>query len=57
MLVLHLGLKLLFPSEGELLYFALRIVRYALVGLTTGHFFNEGDFSSPMRAKVVLRQA
>jgi len=30
---LYLGLKFVFPGEGEPLYFALRVVRYALVGL------------------------
>ena len=33
LLVLYLGLKLVFPGEGEPLYVAMRIVRYALVGL------------------------
>jgi len=36
LLVLYLGLKLLFPGEGEPLYFVLRVVRYALVGLWAG---------------------
>jgi len=36
LLVLYLGLKLLFPGEGEPLYFILRVVRYALVGLWAG---------------------
>jgi len=36
LLVLYLGLKLLFPAEGEPLYFILRVVRYALVGLWAG---------------------
>lgn len=30
---LYLGLKFVFPGEGEPLYFAMRVVRYALVGL------------------------
>ena len=36
LLVLYLGLKLVFPGEGEPLYFVLRVVRYALVGLWAG---------------------
>ena len=36
LLVLYFGLKLVFPSEGEPLYFLLRVVRYALVGLWAG---------------------
>ena len=36
LLVLYLGLKMLFPAEGEPLYFILRVVRYALVGLWAG---------------------
>jgi membrane-associated phospholipid phosphatase len=36
LLALYFGLKLAFPAEGEPLYFALRIVRYALVGLWAG---------------------
>jgi len=34
--VLYLGLKLVFPAEGEPLYFATRVVRYVLVGLWVG---------------------
>jgi membrane-associated phospholipid phosphatase len=34
--ILYLGLSLLFPSEGEPLYFVLRVVRYALIGLWAG---------------------
>jgi hypothetical protein len=33
LLAIYLGLKLVFPAEGEPLYLALRAVRYALVGL------------------------
>jgi len=33
LLILYLGLKLVFPAEGEPLYFVMRVVRYALVGL------------------------
>ena len=33
MLALYLGLRLVFPVEGEPLYFAMRAVRYGLVGL------------------------
>lgn len=33
---LRYGLKALFPGEGEPLYFALRFVRYAVLGLWTG---------------------
>jgi len=36
LLVIYLGLKLLFPGEGEPLYFAARVARYALVGLWVG---------------------
>jgi membrane-associated phospholipid phosphatase len=36
LLVFYFGLKLVFPAEGEPLYFALRIVRYVLVGLWAG---------------------
>jgi hypothetical protein len=36
LLVLYFGLKLAFPGEGEPLYFVLRVVRYALVGLWAG---------------------
>lgn len=35
LLILYLGLKLVFPAEGEPLYFIMRTVRYALVGLWT----------------------
>ncbi|MEA3339063.1 MAG: phosphatase PAP2 family protein [Chloroflexota bacterium] len=34
--VLYFGLSAVFPHEGEPLYFALRFVRYALVGLWAG---------------------
>jgi len=34
--VLYFGLSAVFPGEGEPLYFALRFVRYALVGLWAG---------------------
>jgi membrane-associated phospholipid phosphatase len=34
--VFYVGLKLVFPAEGEPLYFLLRVVRYALVGLWAG---------------------
>jgi hypothetical protein len=30
---LYVGLKMVFPAEGEPLYFAMRTARYALVGL------------------------
>jgi len=30
---IYLGLKFIFPGEGESLYFVMRVVRYALVGL------------------------
>ena len=33
LLVLYLGLKVVFPAEGEPLYFVMRTVRYGLVGL------------------------
>ncbi len=33
LLALYLGFKLTFPGEGEPLYFVMRVVRYALVGL------------------------
>jgi membrane-associated phospholipid phosphatase len=36
LLVLYFGLKLVFPGEGEPLYFVLRVARYALVGLWAG---------------------
>jgi len=36
LLALYLGLKLVFPGQDEPLYFATRIVRYALVGLWVG---------------------
>ena len=36
LLVIYFGLKLVFPGQGEPLYFALRVVRYALVGLWAG---------------------
>jgi membrane-associated phospholipid phosphatase len=36
LLALYFGLKLAFPGEGEPLYFALRVVRYAVVGLWAG---------------------
>jgi membrane-associated phospholipid phosphatase len=36
LLVLYFGLKLVFPGEGEPLYFAMRAARYALVGLWAG---------------------
>jgi membrane-associated phospholipid phosphatase len=35
-LALYLGLKVLFPDEGEKLYLLLRFVRYALLGLWIG---------------------
>ena len=31
--VFYFGLKVVFPGEGEPLYVAMRVVRYALVGL------------------------
>lgn len=33
LLVLYVGLKLVFPAEGEPLYLVMRVVRYALMGL------------------------
>ena len=36
LLVLYVGLTLVFPAEGESLYFVMRVVRYALVGLWAG---------------------
>ncbi|HET90850.1 MAG TPA: phosphatase PAP2 family protein [Chloroflexi bacterium] len=36
LIVIYLGLSALFPSQGEPFYFALRVVRYALVGLWAG---------------------
>jgi len=30
---IYLGLKFVFPGEGEPLYFVMRVVRYVLVGL------------------------
>lgn len=36
LLALYFGLKLVFPAEGEPLYFVMRVVRYALVGLWAG---------------------
>jgi membrane-associated phospholipid phosphatase len=36
LLVVYLGLKFAFPGEGEPLYFAMRVVRYVLVGLWAG---------------------
>ncbi len=36
LLILYFGLKFVFPGEGEPLYFVLRVVRYALVGLWAG---------------------
>ncbi|MBU0704777.1 MAG: phosphatase PAP2 family protein [Chloroflexi bacterium] len=36
LLALYLGLKLLFPGEGEAFYAVMRFVRYALVGLWAG---------------------
>jgi membrane-associated phospholipid phosphatase len=36
MLSLYLGLKSLFPAEGENLYLVLRFVRYSLIGLWVG---------------------
>jgi membrane-associated phospholipid phosphatase len=36
LLVLYVGLTLVFPAEGASLYFVMRVVRYALVGLWTG---------------------
>jgi membrane-associated phospholipid phosphatase len=35
-MALRIGLKALFPAEGEPLYFAMRTVRYAVVGLWAG---------------------
>jgi hypothetical protein len=35
-LALYIGLKLLFPAEGENLYLVFRFVRYALIGLWVG---------------------
>ncbi|MEE8391917.1 MAG: phosphatase PAP2 family protein [Anaerolineae bacterium] len=34
--ILYLGLSAVFPSEGEPLYFIMRVVRYALMGLWAG---------------------
>ncbi len=36
LLVLYVGLTRVFPAEGESLYFVMRVVRYALVGLWVG---------------------
>ena len=36
LLVLYIGLTFVFPAEGESLYFVMRVVRYALVGLWAG---------------------
>ena len=36
LLVLYVGLTLVFPAEGASLYFVMRVVRYALVGLWVG---------------------
>jgi hypothetical protein len=36
LVVIYFGLVLVLPSEGEPLYFPLRVVRYALVGLWVG---------------------
>jgi membrane-associated phospholipid phosphatase len=36
LLVVYLGLKFVFPGQGEPLYFAMRVVRYVLVGLWAG---------------------
>ncbi len=36
LLALYFGLKFVFPAEGAPLYFAMRVVRYALVGLWAG---------------------
>jgi hypothetical protein len=36
LVVIYFGLALAFPREGEFLYFPLRVVRYALVGLWVG---------------------
>ena len=36
LLILYVGLTLVFPAEGESLYFVMRVVRYALVGLWAG---------------------
>ena len=36
LLIFYFGLKLVFPAEGEPLYFAMRVVRYVLVGLWAG---------------------
>jgi hypothetical protein len=32
-ILVYVGLRFVFPAEGEPMYFALRTVRYALVGL------------------------
>ena len=34
--IVYVGLRFVFPGEGEPLYFFLRVVRYALVGLWAG---------------------
>ena len=34
--IVYVGLRFVFPGEGELLYFFLRVVRYVLVGLWAG---------------------
>jgi membrane-associated phospholipid phosphatase len=34
--IVYVGLRFVFPGEGEPLYFVLRVVRYALVGLWAG---------------------
>jgi hypothetical protein len=36
LLILYVGLTLVFPAEGASLYFVMRVVRYALVGLWAG---------------------
>jgi len=36
LLIFYFGLKLVFPAEGEPFYFAMRAVRYVLVGLWAG---------------------
>jgi hypothetical protein len=36
LLALRIGLKAIFPDEGEVLYAQLRFVRYAVVGLWAG---------------------
>ena len=36
LLAIYLSLKIVFPAEGEPLYFVMRIVRYTLVGLWSG---------------------